>query len=82
MTTYTIRFPGGGRLTGTASEVLSAWGAMAYPPVLDSDEIKADLAKRAYIWDGALLDSSLDDAEFVRSLTLTTMVSVDVSNGR
>lgn len=83
-TTYEIRLAGNGAvLSGTATELLRAWGQMAYPPhdPKNVDDVKHDLAKRAFVWDGVIVDPTLSDAAFLDALDESSMVAVTIQRG-
>jgi hypothetical protein len=74
----TVEFGDGKSIQGTPEEVLLEWGAWAYviPPLEDMDEIKEELAHRAYVWCGAIVDPELPDVDFLRAIGDSGMVDV------
>lgn len=77
---HRICLDGGAVLTGTADEILTAWGAMAFPPYAKHDaaaraDLKVDLAKRAWTWGGDRVDPDLGDDEFVEAIGRTRLIA-------
>lgn len=75
---YELEFAGGGTLTGSAEQIIDAWGAMAFGLHADPDHDKARaiLADRVWAWCGAEIDAGLDDDAFLRAVAATGMVAL------
>ena len=78
--TWTIKFIGGGGEINapTAEDVLDAWRLKSWSrwTVAEWPEV---LAKRAYVWSGAMIDSTLPASELLAELDKAGMIRLTVT---
>lgn len=73
-----IRFPDGAAISGrTATQVLKRWRGKQWTDVSDI-EFRDELAKRAYIWSDAHVDTDARPLEFLRQLSDAGLIKIRV----
>jgi hypothetical protein len=77
---WTIRFPDGTSLSGdTAPSLLAEWRRRQWHKTSPSGW-REELAKRAYIWSDACIDTSLPTAAFLQELEKAGLIKIERSN--